>query len=247
MSATTTAPRPMIRGPSAWTGAELAKHPEQWTYNLSAADLKEIAAAVDACRDRDIASITRDDFPLPTFGERLERLRDELVNGRGFVLLRGLPVEGKPILDSAMAYFGIGTHIGIARSQNAKGHILGHVRDLGLATEDPNVRTYQTTERQHFHTDSCDVVGLLCLKTAQSGGMSSLVSSNTIYNVMAERYPIWSGACSSPSRPTAAAKFPRARSPGSICRYSTTTPAIYLPPTPALMCVPHNVLPKRGG
>ncbi len=71
--------------------------------------------------------------------------------------------------------------------------MLGHVRDLGFATDDPNVRTYQTTERQHFHTDSCDVVALLCLKTAKSGGLSSLVSSNTIYNVMAERYPdlVW--------------------------------------------------------
>jgi hypothetical protein len=69
------------------------------------------------------------------------------------------------------------------------GHLLGHVTDLGLATTDPNVRTYQTTERQHFHTDSCDIVGLLCLKTAMSGGLSSITSSMAIYNVMAERRP----------------------------------------------------------
>jgi hypothetical protein len=83
--------------------------------------------------------------------------------------------------------------MGSARSQNAKGHVLGHVRDLGLATEDPNVRTYQTTERQHFHTDSCDIVGLLCLKTAKQGGLSSLVSSSAIYNAMAQRYPDLAG------------------------------------------------------
>src|SRR5215213_7205632 len=80
-------------------------------------------------------------------------------------------------------------HFGNARSQNAKGHLLGHVRDLGLATSDPNVRTYQTTERQHFHTDSCDIVGLLCLKTAKSGGLSSLTSSMAIYNEMTRRRP----------------------------------------------------------
>jgi hypothetical protein len=182
-------PRPLIQGPSAWVGAELAKRPEEWIYEFSASDLAEIAAAIDACLGRDIASITRDDFPLPTFGAVLDRIRGELLNGRGFVLLRGLPVEGRPIAESATAYWGIGTYIGSARSQNAKGHVLGHVRDLGLATEDPNVRTYQTTERQHFHTDSTDVVGLLCLKTAKQGGMSSLTSSNTIYNVMAQRYP----------------------------------------------------------
>ena len=67
--------------------------------------------------------------------------------------------------------------------------MLGHVRDLGLATSDPNVRIYQTTERQHFHTDSCDIVGLLCLKTAKSGGLSSLTSSMAIYNEMAKRRP----------------------------------------------------------
>ena len=105
------------------------------------------------------------------------------------MLIRGLPVEGRPIADSAAAYWGIGTYFGNARSQNAKGHLLGHVRDLGLATSDPNVRTYQTTERQHFHTDSCDIVGLLCLKTAKSGGLSSLTSSMAIYNEMARRRP----------------------------------------------------------
>jgi hypothetical protein len=105
------------------------------------------------------------------------------------VLIRGLPVEGKPIEDSAAAYWAIGTRFGNPRSQNAMGHLLGHVRDLGVATTDPNVRTYQTTERQHFHTDSCDIVGLLCLKTARQGGLSSIVSSMAMYNEMAKRRP----------------------------------------------------------
>ena len=91
----------------------------------------------------------------------------------------------RPIADSAMAYWGIGTWFGSARLQNAK----GHVRDMGLATTDPNVRIYQTTERQNFHTDSCDIVGLLCQKTARLGGLSSLTSSMSVYNAMAERHP----------------------------------------------------------
>ena len=116
-----------------------------------------------------------------------------MLNGRGFVLIRGLPVEERPIAESATAYWGIGTYFGNARSQNAKGHVLGHVRDLGLSSKDPNVRIYQTTERQNFHTDSCDIVALLCLKTAKSGGLSSLTSSMSVYNVMAQRHPdlVW--------------------------------------------------------
>jgi hypothetical protein len=91
--------------------------------------------------------------------------------------------------DAATAFFGLGTHLGRARSQNGKGHVLGHVQDLGLDVHDPNVRIYQTNERQTYHTDSCDIVGLLCLKTAQSGGLSALVSSTTIFNEMRRRRP----------------------------------------------------------
>jgi hypothetical protein len=182
-------PRPLVEGPSAWIGAKLARQPETWTYTLSSAEIAEIETAVAKVRGRDLTGLTRADFSLPTLGPVLDRLREEVLNGRGFVLLRGLPVEGRSIADSAAAYWGIGIHFGNPRSQNAMGHLLGHVTDLGLATTDPNVRTYQTTERQHFHTDSCDIVGLLCLKTAQSGGLSSITSSMAIYNVMAERRP----------------------------------------------------------
>ncbi len=182
-------PRPPVEGPSAWIGAELARNPEAWTYRLSPAEIAEIEAATSVVRaDRvDIAAIRRTDFPLPTLGPVLDRLRGEILNGRGFVLLRGLPVEDRPIAESATAYWGIGTYFGNARSQNAMGHVLGHVRDMGLSSTDPRVRIYQTTERQNFHTDSCDIVALLCLKTAKQGGLSSLTSSMTIYNVMAAR------------------------------------------------------------
>jgi hypothetical protein len=189
-------PRPLVEGPSAWIGRDLRAREDEWIYPLSAAEIAEIDSATAAVRERglDIAEIGRADFPLPRLGPRLDAMREEILNGRGFVLIRGLPVEGRPIAGNAVAYWaaaywGIGTYLGNARSQNAKGHLLGHVRDLGLATSDPRVRTYQTTERQHFHTDSCDIVGLLCLKTAKSGGLSSLTSSMAIYNVMATRRP----------------------------------------------------------
>jgi hypothetical protein len=184
-------PRPLIEGSSAWLGRDLRQREDEWICRLSAAEITEIDTATSSVRARglDIAEIGRADFPLPTFGPVLDRLREEILNGRGFVLIRGLPVDDRPTTDSAAAYWGIGTYLGNARSQNAKGHLLGHVRDLGLATSDPNVRTYQTTERQHFHTDSCDIVGLLCLKTAKRGGLSSIVSSMAIYNVMATTRP----------------------------------------------------------
>ena len=186
------APRPLIEDASAWIGADMAKRSDEWIYRLSSAEIAEVEAAVAHVRGRgmDLATIRAADFPLPTLGPRLDAMRREILNGRGFVLIRGLPVEGRPIAEPATAYVGIGSHFGTPRSQNAQGHLLGHVRDLGLSAEkDPNVRIYQTTERQTYHTDSCDIVGLLCLKTAKSGGLSSIVSSMTIYNEMAKRRP----------------------------------------------------------
>jgi hypothetical protein len=196
MSATTadvlTPIRKPIEGPSAWTGAEMRQCPSEWTYTLSPTEQAEIEQATQAVlgRSLELPAITRADFPLPTLGPVLDRLRTEVLEGRGFALLRGMPVDG-PIEHSATAYWGVGAHFGTARSQNAKGHLLGHVYDLGqgLSATNPNLRSYATAERQNFHIDRCDVVALLCLRRAKSGGQSSLVSSMTLHNVMAERRP----------------------------------------------------------
>lgn len=185
--------RAPIEGPSAWIGADMRGREAQWTYRLSPPEIAEIEAAVKEVRARglDLADIRRADFPLPTLGPVLDRLRAGVLDGRGFVLLRGMPVEDRPIAESATAYWGIGLYFGSARSQNAQGHLLGHVYDLGrgLSATNPNLRSYATAERQNFHIDRCDVVALLCLRRAMSGGLSSIVSSMTVHNVMAERRP----------------------------------------------------------
>jgi hypothetical protein len=91
--------------------------------------------------------------------------------------------------EQAIAYLGLGAWLGRFRSQNAKGHLLGHVKDLGLDIRDPNVRYYQTSRKLEYHTDSVDVVGLLCLKAAKAGGESYLASSMTVYNEVLKRNP----------------------------------------------------------
>ena len=176
-----------IEGPSVWFAADMRAREAEWSYRLSPAEIAEIEAALKSVQARglDIADIRREDFPLPTLGPVLDRLRGEVLDGRGFVLLRGVPVEGRPIAESAAAYWGIGTYFGSARSQNAKGHLLGHVYDLGgSSATDPKIRSYATSERQNFHIDRCDVVALLCLRRAKSGGLSAIASSMAVHNVM---------------------------------------------------------------
>lgn len=182
---------PAVEGRAAWRNADFA-NTETWIERLSDQDNAEIKVAAETALTAaggDIAKITKDRFALPTLGPRIAAISDEIQNGRGFALLRGIPVEDWGAELSAAAFYGVGAHIGKARSQNAKGHILGHVRDLGRDQNDPTARIYQTSARQTFHTDSTDIVGLLCLKTAKSGGESMLVSAMSIYNVMRERAP----------------------------------------------------------
>ena len=154
-------------------------------------DLAEIDAASRplAAAESEGQPLRREDFPLPTLRPRLAAILDEVLNGRGFALLRGLPVRDWGPRKSALAFLGLGLHWGNLRAQNRHGHLLGHVKDMGLSSRDPQVRIYQTSERQNYHTDSADIVGLLCLQPAKTGGKSSLVSSVTIFNEMRRRRP----------------------------------------------------------
>ena len=181
---------PEVKDASAWYGPDL-KSRTDWIVNLSEAEIVEIENAVNGLNGSsvDLTAMREEDFPLPTLGPRLHHILDEVLNGPGFVLIRSLPVMGWTRQQAAIAFLGIGVHLGNLRMQNAAGQLLGHVRDLGRSSQDPNTRIYQTHERQTFHTDSCDVVGLLCLQTARSGGLSSLVSSTTIFNEMRRRRP----------------------------------------------------------
>ena len=177
---------------AAWRGEELLARPERWIHELTETEIAEIDEAIARVKREGTAldRISPETFPLPTLGARLKTILDrQLLNGIGFWLVRGLPVGRYSIEEAAIAYLGIGSHFGSFRSQNAKGHLLGHVRDLGLDVRNANVRYYQTTRQLEYHTDSCDVVGLLCLKDAKSGGESRIVSSVTLFNEILARRP----------------------------------------------------------
>lgn len=180
-----------LTGPSAWVGREMAGNPDRWLYRLDEADIADLEQAAEHFLGlgRDVGEITREDFPLQRFTGHLEELRHTMRDGVGVEVLRGLPVSEYSQKMAATIFCGIGAHIGSARSQNAQGHILGHVRDNGADANDPNSRIYQTSARQTFHTDSADVVGLLCLKKAKEGGRSLLVSAESIYNRMRAERP----------------------------------------------------------
>jgi hypothetical protein len=172
-------------------GKDLVTNPAQWLYQLTPSDIADLeqAASHYLSLGRDIGEMSRQDFPLKRFGGHLAALQEKLRSGIGVEVIRGLPTESYDKLTAAAIFCGIGTFLGNARSQNAAGHILGHVRDVGADAADPGARIYQTSVRQTFHTDSTDVVGLLCLKAARSGGKSLLVSAETLFNQMQRTRP----------------------------------------------------------
>ena len=177
--------------PAAWYGEDMAANPHLWIYDLSPKDIDELSTAAGKfiSSGKPLGNITPADFKLPSFSEFLASMQDELRNGIGFKLIRGLPTADYSAQTCATIFCGIGSYLGSARSQNAAGHLLGHVRDIGADVSDPKSRIYQTTARQSFHTDSCDVVGLLCLTEAMEGGDSMLASSVTAFNEISRQRP----------------------------------------------------------
>lgn len=197
-------PTAPFTGPDAWRGSLLAASPGTWSRRFTG---DELAALDDAAR-RLLATgwpaapsaalaIAAEDARGAPIAALIAGLRDELLFGRGFVLLRGLPTHDDPARVAARLWV-LGRHLGAPVPQNARGHLLGHVCDLGYDAGDPATRLYQTNQRQGFHTDSADVVALLCLRTARSGGRSSLASAATVFNAVLAGAPDLAGALFDP-------------------------------------------------
>ena len=161
----------LFDGPSAWIGDDMARTPGTWLHTLTDDDLAELEAAAASylATGRDIGEIDAASFDLPTLAPRLGDLRDTLIHGIGFRVLRGLPVDRLSQHTAAAIFCGIGAHLGRARSQNAAGHILGHVRDQGADATDPNgyfcdrVRMGQTSKTSGTVLPALILIGALVL------------------------------------------------------------------------------------
>ncbi len=177
--------------PAAWNRADLERS-KDWIVDLTPAEIDEVDAALheNVKRCPLILDIGPETFPLPTLHDKLIAIRDEIMWGRGLVFVRRLPVERYSLEETARIYFGIGRHLGTLRSQNAGGHVLGHVCDIGHDHHhNAYQRGYAAAGPLGFHTDSVDIAALLCLQPARKGGDSRVVSSVTVHNEVWKRRP----------------------------------------------------------
>ncbi len=183
-----------ISDPSEWRGAELAAR-DGWFLHFDDGEIRDL---LDMCRSvravvgadpRGLIDLPPGAFDLGRFADKLGHIRAELKDGAGVVMLRGLPLGDMEAIDAAIAYWAIGRRLGKPVSNNPEGDLLGHVTDLDKDYRDANVRGYQTRATMDYHCDQCAIVGLLCLRTAKSGGRSKLASSAAIYNALLARRP----------------------------------------------------------
>jgi hypothetical protein len=175
----------------------------EWIRPFSARAIDEIDGALRSVQRRGLRwpKFGREDFPLPTFSREIAEVLEELEDGRGFVLLRGLPVGRYSDEELKDLYWGLGAHFGWQRYQNAMGELIGEVRDenrrYGSVKEpsmDPTLgRSSRNKARSagplRFHTDRCDVVTLLTVRRAKQGGLSKIVSAVSVSNAIRERRP----------------------------------------------------------
>jgi hypothetical protein len=179
----------IIQSPADWRGPEIAQS-DDWKYCLSTDQRAEVERALDhlADLDRPFIETTKDDFPLPTVGPVLRDLLEDCEAGRGFLLLRNLPVQNRSEAHVQTLFWGLGLHLGVVVPQSDEAELIGDVRDRG---DDSAItgRGYRSKDAINFHVDLSDLVLLLCRRTAMIGGKSRLASSLAVHNELARRRP----------------------------------------------------------
>ncbi len=174
-----------------WTGAQLYAR-KDWIHQLIPDEIEEIDSALRVVKSsgRELFDISSADFQLPRLSARLAEVRDELEQGRGFHLLRGLPIARYSLPEARMIFWGLAQHLGRPEPQDGAGNLMHDVCDTGQSVKHtPNVRGFQTNNELQFHNDGGDAFMLLCLQTAKSGGTSKLASVAALFNRVLELRP----------------------------------------------------------
>jgi hypothetical protein len=194
-----------ITGANVWHGKDMAQSP-RWQRRLSPAQLAEIDAALSTAKRRGLSSwetMTDDDFPLPGLALLFDDIREELENGSGLLMLRGIDPSRFSLDEARIVYTGIARRLGTLVFSNRGGEIMRDIRDVGADVGQRYgeisdgkgaafLSSYSRTLSNgslRYHTDRCDVVSLFCIRQAMKGGLSKLCSSPAVHNAMLERRP----------------------------------------------------------
>ncbi|HBF91591.1 MAG TPA: taurine dioxygenase, partial [Hyphomonas atlantica] len=176
---------------AAWRGDEI-KAGEEWIYHLSPEQVEELedlgARFVEA--DPDLRFVQASEYPLTACAEAVEAWGRDVDTGRGFVLVRGLRTHLYSDALSSAIYYILGLHMGDPIRQNEMGDLIDHIYATSDKTmDDPTALSSKVRDKLVYHSDSSDIVALMCLRPAKEGGASCLVSGAEIYNEILRRRP----------------------------------------------------------
>lgn len=174
-----------------WRAKDVADE-GKWTVELNAADHRELDEALHHAKSisNELLHIDREAFPLDGLKAKIAEVERELIDGRGFVRIRGLDAKRYSDDDLTMLYWGIGMHLGDPWPQNKHGHVMGDVTDQGRRPDDPQARGNELGQiGLEYHSDGADVIGLMCLRTAKSGGLSCVANVVAIHNELVRTRP----------------------------------------------------------
>jgi hypothetical protein len=177
--------RTVIDHPSAWTSAALGGKPAI-TRKLTADEIRGFDELLNRTRGFAPHAVTRSDFDHPAITALAKSVKHEIMEGRGVVLLSGLDPQRYSAEELERVYWGIGRHFGEPAVQSRNGDRLGRVEDDDT---DPVARGYRSASELHMHTDPFEIVGLMCVRQAASGGQSALVSSLAMHNEIVRNHP----------------------------------------------------------
>jgi len=184
-------PMQPVTGPAVWSERDIASR-QDWKSPLSQAALEELPALL-ATAQQSLVDEKRGQQRFPALYQTMVSIREQLMHGPGFALMRGFPVNRFRAEDLDTLFLALGRLVGQPISQNSYGDLLGHVRDEGkritTVGQTKGVRGYLSNEKLLFHTDLGDAVGLLCINKGKEGGMSSVSSSMAVYNEILKTHP----------------------------------------------------------
>ncbi|CAN0451981.1 unnamed protein product, partial [Discosporangium mesarthrocarpum] len=125
-----------VADPAVWTGDEMTTR-DDWIYALGKSDISALADITKQVRAvigddaNELLGLDADTLDLGAFAPPMAEMFHQIKDGRGFQLIRGMPVADWDRLDLAIAYWVLGLQIGTPLSNNPEGDMIGHVTDMG--------------------------------------------------------------------------------------------------------------------
>ena len=171
--------RPTTNRPMAWT-ADQVRQDQSWIIRLTPEQVEGMHAALAHAKQtgKSLLEMEQADFPLNSAAISVLKQAIDTTQGRwGMCLVKGFPVDVWSEDDARLAFWGMALYMGVGRTQNRASQIMNDVRNEGGEYKVKGGRGYNTNAGLDFHQDSCDVVGLLCRRTAKAGGTSKVISS----------------------------------------------------------------------